>query len=96
VADDKDLQRDVLEELLWEPGVDATEIRVVARDGVVTLTGTAATRGEKLTAARVAGRVHGVKRVADGIEVRRRASCESTDAYIARAARDALKWRFYA
>ncbi len=36
---DSELQRDVLDELKWEPSVDAAHIGVSAKDGVVTLSG---------------------------------------------------------
>jgi osmotically-inducible protein OsmY len=47
------LRRDVVDELEWEPSVDAAEIGVVARDGVVTLTGAVKSYTDKLTAERV-------------------------------------------
>ena len=37
--DDTELRRRVLEELDWEPSVDASAIGVAAKDGIVTLTG---------------------------------------------------------
>jgi osmotically-inducible protein OsmY len=36
---DSDIKRDVEEELKWEPNVDATDIAVAVKNGVVTLTG---------------------------------------------------------
>ncbi|MHC5544392.1 BON domain-containing protein, partial [Singulisphaera rosea] len=70
MKDDKTLQSDVLDELQWEPSVDAAEIGVTAREGVATLTGFVLTYNEKVTAERVAKRVHGVKAVANDLEVR--------------------------
>jgi osmotically-inducible protein OsmY len=92
MKDDKQLQRDVLDELQWEPSVDAAEIGVTVRDGVVTLTGSIPSYAEKLISERVAQRVHGVKAVANDIEVLLRGSGERTDADIAKAAVDALRW----
>ena len=37
---DRELQIDVLDELRWEPGVNATDIGATVKDGVVTLEGT--------------------------------------------------------
>ena len=37
---DKQLQQDVLDELVWEPSVDAAEIGVSVENGVVILNGT--------------------------------------------------------
>ena len=54
---DKQLQRDVLDELAWEPSVDAAEIGVSVENGVVILNGTVKSFTEKWTAERVAQRV---------------------------------------
>jgi osmotically-inducible protein OsmY len=90
---DIDLRRDVLDELEWEPSIDATEIGVAVHGGVITLTGIAKSFTEKLTAEQATLRVQGVKAVANDIEVRLPGSHERTDADIARAAIDALHWR---
>ena len=93
MKDDEELQRDVLDELQWEPSVDAAEIGVTARDGVVTLTGGALTYSERVTAERVAKQVHGVKAIANDIEVRPRGAGERTDTDIAAWAINALGWK---
>lgn len=93
MKDDRELQRDVLEELQWEPSVEAAEIGVTARDGVVTLTGGVPTYSEKVVAERVAKRVYGVKGVANDIEVRPRGTGERTDTDIAQAVISALQWK---
>jgi len=36
---DSDIKRDVEAELKWDPDIDATDIAVAAKGGVVTLTG---------------------------------------------------------
>jgi osmotically-inducible protein OsmY len=90
---DAELRRDVLDELEWEPSLDAAGIGVAAGDGVVTLTGGVPSFAEKVTAERVAKRVHGVRAVANDIEVRPRGGGRRTDADIARAAADALAWK---
>ncbi|HEY5939389.1 MAG TPA: BON domain-containing protein [Gemmatimonadales bacterium] len=87
------LQHDVQEELEWEPSLDASHIGVAAvQPGVVTLTGTVATYGEKVTAERVAKRVSGVGAVANDIEVRLIGSLKRTDTDIAQAVLRALEW----
>lgn len=93
MKDDKDLQSDVLDELQWEPSLDAAEIGVTARDGIVTLTGGVPSYTEKVTAERVAQRIHGVKAIANDIEVRPRGAGERTDTDIAQAAINAFKWK---
>jgi len=87
------LRRDVLDELEWEPSIDAAQIGVTTREGVVTLAGTAKSYSEKLKAERVTKRVLGVKAIANDIEVRLPGTHERTDSDIARVAVDALKWR---
>jgi len=93
MKDDKELQRDVLDELQWEPSIEAAEIGVTTRDGVVTLTGFVPTYSEKVSAERVVKRVHGVKGIANDIEVRPVGTGARTDTDIAQAALDALKWK---
>lgn len=70
MTDDRQLQKDVLAELGWEPKVTAAHIGVAARNGVVTLTGHVENYMEKNAADTAAGRVKGVKAVAEELEVR--------------------------
>ena len=87
------LQHDVQEELEWEPSVDSAHIGVAAtQPGVVTLTGTVATYGEKVNSERAAKRVSGVRAVANDIEVRPIGSMKRTDTDIAQAVLRALEW----
>ena len=88
---DAQLQRDVLDELKWEPSVDAAHIGVSVKDGIVTLSGHVSSYGEKYAAERAAKRVHGVKAVANELEVKLPGSSQRTDADIAAAAVNALK-----
>jgi len=83
----------VVDELEWEPSIDAAEIGVTAHDGVVTLTGTVHSFTQKLAAERAAKRLQGVKALANDIDVRLPGTAERTDSDIARMAVDALKWR---
>lgn len=92
MLNDKQLQRHVLDELQWEPSVQAAEIGVAARDGIVTLTGCVPTYHEKVTAERVAKRVRGVKAVANDVEVRPCGMGQRTDTDIAETAIKALLW----
>jgi osmotically-inducible protein OsmY len=89
---DADIQADVLEELKWDPRVRVNEIGVAVQDGVVTLTGWGASYVQKLAAEEAAHRVRGVKAVANDIEVRLPGSAERTDADLAKAVLDALRW----
>jgi osmotically-inducible protein OsmY len=89
---DLDLQRDVLDELKWEPGVNASDIGVTAKGGVVTLTGTVDNFAEKWAAERAAKRVSGVNALAVELKLKPVGSGERTDADIARMAENALAW----
>lgn len=89
---DIELQRDVIEELAWEPRVDAAEIGVSVESGIVILNGSVRTYAEKWAAESAAKRVKGVKAVTDEIAVKLTGDSERNDADIARAAVNALEW----
>lgn len=90
----EDLQKDVMEEIKWDPQLSdiATQIGVTARDGVITLSGTVDTYTQKLAAESAAQRVSGVKVVAVDIEVAIRGIHERSDTEIAEAVKNALTW----
>lgn len=67
---DHEIQTDVMEELRWEPALNATEIGVAVHNGIVTLSGNVNFYSEKLAAEKAAKRVKGVKAVAEDIEVK--------------------------
>src|SRR5947209_11809729 len=92
VRTDEDIQRDVLEELKWDPRVRPNEIGVAVKDGIVTLTGWVDSYLKKIAAEENAHRVPGVKAVVNDIEVRLPGSAERTDPDLAKAVLDALKW----
>jgi osmotically-inducible protein OsmY len=89
---DVEVQADVIAELKWEPRVQATEIGVSVKDGVVTLAGWVDSYTKRWAAEEAAHRVRGVKAVANEIEVRLAAGGERTDVEIAAAAVRALEW----
>jgi osmotically-inducible protein OsmY len=89
---DTQVQHDIIDELAWEPNIDAAAIGVTVVDGVVTLTGQMRSLAEKWTAEHVAKRVAGVLAVANDIVVHLPGESRRTDADIARAALDALEW----
>jgi len=89
---DEELKSGVLFQLGWDSRVRQTEIGVIVKDGVVTLTGTVGSYAEKLAAKEAAHRVPGVLDVANEIEVHVLGDATSTDADIAEAVRHALDW----
>jgi osmotically-inducible protein OsmY len=64
------LERNVNEELLWDPKVDSEEIAVAADDGAVTLRGTVGSFRQKREAQKAAERVFGVVTVQNLVDVR--------------------------
>ena len=89
---DRELQIYVLDELRWEPGVNATDIGATVKDGVVTLEGTVDSFAEKWAAEKAVKRLPGVKALAVELKVELPGSSERTDADIAQAAEHAFKW----
>jgi osmotically-inducible protein OsmY len=90
---DSDIKRDVENELRADPMVDATDIAVAVKDGVVTLSGFVRTYGEKLDAEAAAKRVTGVVGLANDLEVRLSSSDQRPDPEIARDAVAAIRSR---
>src|SRR3984957_835911 len=89
---DQSTKQTVLDELSWEPSINAAHIGVTARDGVVTMTGHVASYAEKYAAERAAERVSGVKAIAQELEVRYPSSAENGDDDVAKRALQALAW----
>lgn len=67
---DGEIKRDVEYELKWDPDIDPSDIGVAVKDGAVTLTGFVRSFRQRTKAAEDATRVHGVKGIANDIEVR--------------------------
>ena len=81
---DEDIKRDVEAELRWDHDIDATDIGVAVKDGVVTLTGFVRSYLQKFNAERDAKRVSGVLAVANDLEVRLPVLDQTPDPEIAR------------
>ena len=89
---DKQLRQMVMDELDYEPSIDAADIGVAAEGGVITLSGHVRSYAEKLAAEDAALRVHGVRGVADEIEIRFPNAPKTADDEIAKRALDILAW----
>ena len=88
---DSDIQRDVENELEWDPDIDAKNISVKVNDGVVALTGFVSSYSDKYEAERIAKRIVGVKAVANDLEVKLATGSERPDPDIARDAVERLE-----
>lgn len=89
---DAEIQKDVIEQLKWEPLLNTAEIGVSVKKGIVTLSGQLDSYLKKLTAERSAKKVNGVLAVAEDIQVGMSPENRKTDTEIAEAVLNALKW----
>jgi osmotically-inducible protein OsmY len=89
---DSQLQKDVQEELVWDPSVGRAEIGVAISSGVVTLSGQVDSFPKKFSAMKAAERVAGVRAVADEMKVKLPSSFQRTDIDVAHAVADAIRW----
>ena len=90
--DDSTLRQDIIDELEFEPSINAAHIGVAVECGVVTLTGHVTTYAQKAAAEEVVRRVKGVKGIAQEIEVRPIGANKTADDEIAKRALNSLRW----
>jgi osmotically-inducible protein OsmY len=88
---DSDIERDVKDELQWDPDTDATDIAVSVKGGVVTLAGYVKSYSDKYEAEAAAKRIAGVRGVANDLEIRLLSVDERPDPDIARDAVATIK-----
>src|SRR6202790_1323305 len=88
---DNEIERDVRDELKWDPDLNAADIAVSVKNGVVTLGGFTRSYTDRLEAEGGGKGVAGVHAVANDIEVRLPAIDQRPDPDIARDAVTALK-----
>ncbi|MFI5015389.1 MAG: BON domain-containing protein [Hyphomicrobiales bacterium] len=89
---DKYLRQLVIDELDFEPSVDAANIGVAVENGVVTLTGHVVSYAEKMAAERAVQRVKGVHGIAEEIQVRYASDKKTADDQIAERAINIISW----
>jgi osmotically-inducible protein OsmY len=89
---DSEIQKDVMEQLKWEPFLNASQIGVAVNNGVVTLSGQVDAYSKKVLAESTVKKVAGVKAIAEDIQVGILPRYLKTDAEIAEAVLNALKW----
>lgn len=89
---DNQIQKDVLDELEWEPFLNASQIGVAVKNGIVTLSGQVDSFSKKLSAENAAKRVAGVRAIAEDIQIGVSPAFKKTDTEIADAVLNALKW----
>ena len=90
-----ELQKDVQDSIKWEPMLNAAEIGVTVKDGVVTLTGVVDLYSKKTEAQDAAKNVVGVKVVVEKIEVKYNSTWgKKDDNEIATEILNAFKWNW--
>ncbi len=89
---DAEIQKDVMNELKWDPSVTHERIGVAVSDGIVTLSGSVPNYIEKSAAEKAAQRVAGVRAVVEKIEVRVPGSFNKNDQDIANAIVTQFLW----
>ncbi len=89
---DLEIQKNVMDELKWEPSLNPSEIGVAVKEGVVTLSGQVDSFYKKQIAEKAAKRIKGVKAIAEDIQIGVSPSYQRSDADIAAAVLNALKW----
>lgn len=94
MKNNEELQRDVQAAIQWEPLLNAAEIGVTVKDGVVTLTGTVDSYAKKVEAENAAKNVNGVRAVAESIQVNYGNDFKTSDTEIATAILNAWKWNW--
>ena len=89
---DSQIQQDVMEQLKWEPFLNAAQIGVAVKNGIVTLSGQVDSYAKKLAAENATKKIEGVKALAEDIQIGVLPLYSKTDSEIAEAVYNALKW----
>lgn len=89
---DSQIQKDIMTELKWQPSLNAANIGVAVKNGIVTLSGQVENYPLKLAAERAAKKVAGVKAIAEDIQIGVSPSFKRTDADIAQTVLEGLRW----
>ena len=91
---DEILQKNVQDALKWEPQLQAAEIGVIAKNGIVTLTGTVDNYYKKSEVENAIKKVSGVKAIVEKIQIKTADSKDITDNIIAERILTAFKSDF--
>lgn len=92
MKNDTQLQKDILDELRWDPRITEREIGVAVKDGVVTLTGSVPSFAERYAAETVVEEIKGVKALANELLVKLPGASVRSDTEVAHKVVDALEW----
>lgn len=90
----EDLQKDIQHAIAWQPKLCATDIGVICKQGIITLTGIVDTYAKKDLVENAAKNVMGVKAIVNNITVTLSRKNIPADEEIAKAINDAIKWHW--
>jgi osmotically-inducible protein OsmY len=91
MKNNQELQTDVQNAIKWEPLLNAAEIGVTAKDGVISLTGSVDSYAKKIEAETASKKVIGVRALIENIEVKFPNSWSKSDVEVANEVLAALK-----
>ena len=89
---DAQLQKDIIDELRWDPQMKEREIGVAVKDGVVTLTGFVPSYADKFVAQNLVEAFPGVRAIANDLTVKLPSTSMRSDTEIAHQIVNALFW----
>jgi osmotically-inducible protein OsmY len=92
VKTDAQLQREILDELVWDPHVDHAGIGVAVHNGVVSLSGFVSNYAQKEVVENTVRKIVGVKGIAEEMVVRLPGELKTSDAEIAERIIELFKW----
>ena len=92
---DRQIQKDVIDHLGFDPSISAEKIGVTVKNGIVTLTGTVPSFAEKRQAEKAVYHVGSVKSVVEEIKVELPGTHLMSDFDLAEGAASALKWNVF-
>jgi osmotically-inducible protein OsmY len=88
---DSQIQKDVMDQLKWDPLLNSAQIGVAVKNGVVTLSGFVNTYFKKIKAEDAVKKISGVKALAEGLQVGKSPFYKISDSDIAEAVLSALQ-----
>jgi len=92
MKDDYQIKQDVLDELDWDPEIEASKVGVEVTDGAVTLVGAVETYRQKQAAREAAKRVAGVRALVDRLEIELPVQHRLSDEGLAERVAHVLNW----
>jgi len=90
VTSDSELQRTVIDELRWNPVLDASHVGVTVKDGIVTLSGYVKSYIQKKNATSTIKHIAHVKAVIDDVELKLPSAARRSDPELAESALELL------